>query len=234
LCRSHETLFVLDEVQTGMYRTGPFMAARRFGVEPDIATLAKALSGGLIPVGATLMTEEVSGAVYSSLGRAYVHSSTFGENSLAMRAGLATLDVLERGDWGARAERLGDAFRQRMAEALSPFEMVKEVRGAGMLTGIEFQAPQQLKLRAGFEAFRRINTGMFGQALVMRLFRDKNILTQICGNNFMVLKAAPPLVVTESQLDEFATALVDVVRDMHTSAGFWAEALGLARRAVKS
>jgi ornithine--oxo-acid transaminase len=234
LCRRHETLFVLDEVQTGMYRTGPFVAAHRFGVEPDIVTLAKALSGGLIPVAATLMSEEVSDAVYSSLGRAYVHSSTFGENSLAMRAGLATLDVLEQGGWGARAERLGDAFRQRLAEALAPYEMVKEVRGAGMLTGIEFQAPQQLKLRAGFEAFRRISTGMFGQALVMRLFRDKNILTQICGNNFMALKAAPPLVVAESQLDEFVTALVDEVREIHTSAGFWAESLGLARRAVST
>jgi len=149
-----------------------------------------------------------------------------------MRAGLATLDVLEQGDWGARAALLGDAFRKKLSEALAPFEMVKEVRGAGMLTGIEFQPPSQLRLRAGFEAFRRINTAMFGQALVMRLFRDKNILTQICGNNFMVLKAAPPLIVTESQLDEFVAAVRDVVHDAHSSAGFWAEPLGLARRAL--
>ena len=232
LCRRYETLFALDEVQTGIYRTGPFVAAHSYGVEPDLLMLAKALSGGLIPVGATLMSEEVSDSVFTSLGRAYVHATTFGENSLAMRAGLATLDVLERGGWGARAAQLGDAFRSRLSAALASFEMVKEVRGAGMLTGIEFQPPSQLKLRAGFEAFRRINTGMFGQALVMRLFRDKNILTQVCGNNFMVLKAAPPLIATESQLDEFVAAVRAVVQDAHSSAGFWAEPLGLARRAM--
>ncbi len=232
LCRRYGTLFVLDEVQTGMYRTGPFLAAHRFGVEPDMVAMAKALSGGLIPVGATLMSEEVSDAVYSSMPRAFVHTSTFSENTLAMRAGLATLEVLERERLGDRAARLGNTFRTRLAEALAPYEMVKEVRGAGMFTGIEFQSPRQLRLRAGFEAFRRINHAMFGQAVVMRLFRDKNILAQICGNNFMVLKASPPLVVTESQLEEFVAALRDVMDEIHSSAGFWAEALGLARRAV--
>ena len=232
LCRRHGALFVLDEVQTGMYRTGPFLAAHRFGLDPDMAILAKALSGGLIPVGAVLSTKAVSDAVYSSLKCAIVHTSTFGENSLAMRAGLATLDALEHGELGARAERLGAGFRRRLTEALAPYEMVKEVRGAGMLSGIEFQAPRQLRLRAPFEAFRHIHPGMFGQILVMRLFRDKNILTQVCGNNFMVLKAAPPLVATEEQLDEFVTAIREVVETAHASAGFWSEALGLARRAI--
>jgi ornithine--oxo-acid transaminase len=232
LCRRHGALFVLDEVQTGMYRTGPFLAAHRFGLDPDMAILAKALSGGLIPVGAVLSTKAVSDAVYSSIARAFVHASTFGENSLAMRAGLATLDALEHGELGARAERLGAEFRRRLTQALAPYEMVKEVRGAGMLSGIEFQAPRQLRLRAPFEAFRHIHPGMFGQILVMRLFRDKNILTQVCGNNFMVLKAAPPLVATEGQLDEFVTAIREVVETAHASAGFWSEALGLARRAI--
>ena len=88
---------MLDEVQTGMYRTGTFLAAHRYGLDPDMVVLAKALSGGLVPVGAVLMTEAVSNSVYSSLKRAFVHASTFGENSLAMRAGLATLDVLGAG-----------------------------------------------------------------------------------------------------------------------------------------
>jgi ornithine--oxo-acid transaminase len=110
--------------------------------------------------------------------------------------------------------------------------MVKTVRGAGMLSGIEFQTPRQLRLRLAFETFRRIHPAMFGQILVMRLFRDKNILTQICGNNFMVLKVAPPLVVTEAQIDEFVTAIREVVDLAHTTTAFWAEALGMARRAV--
>jgi len=101
-----------------------------------------------------------------------------------------------------------------------------------MLSGIEFIAPRQIRLKLAFEAFRAIHPGMFGQTVVMRLFRDKSILTQMCGNNFMVLKAAPPLVVTEDQLDEFVSAIRDVVDLMHTSNSFWSEAIGLARRAV--
>jgi len=232
LCRRHGALLVLDEVQTGMHRTGTFLAAHRYGVEPDLVVLAKALSGGLVPVGAVLMSEAVSDSVFSSLGRAFVHASTFGENSLAMRAGLATLDVLEQESLGERADTLGAALRRRLSEALAPFEMVKAVRGAGMLNGIEFQAPKQLRLRLAFETFRRIHPGMFGQVLVMRLFRDKNILTQICGNNFMVLKVAPPLVVAEGQMDEFVTAIREVVELAHSTTAFWAEALGLARRAA--
>jgi len=232
LCRRFGTLFVLDEVQTGMYRTGPFPAAHRAHVEPDMVVLAKALSGGLIPVGALLTSEAVSNSVYSSLKRAIVHTSTFGENSLAMRAGLATLDVLEQESLGERAALLGDDLRLRLSDALAPYEMVRSVRGQGMLSGIEFTPPRQLRLRVAFETFRRIHPAMFGQVLVMRMFRDHGILTQICGNNFMVLKVAPPLVVTEGQLAEFVTAIRQVVELAHSSTGFWSEALGLAGRAI--
>jgi ornithine--oxo-acid transaminase len=232
LCRKHGALFILDEVQTGMYRTGTFLAAHQFGLQADMVILAKALSGGLMPVSAVLMADKIYKSVYSSLKRAIVHTSTFSENSLSMRAGLATLDVLDREKLGPRALRLGEQFRQMLREALQPFEVVKAVRGMGMLNGIEFQAPRKLALRALYEAFNKVHPAMFGQVIVMRMFREKNILTQICGNNFMVLKAAPPLIVHEEQLTEFVTALRDVVQQADTSATFWTEALGLAKRAV--
>ena len=232
LCRKSDTLFVLDEVQTGMFRTGTFLAAHQFDLRPDMVILAKALSGGLVPVSAVLMTDKIYHAVYSSLRRAIVHTSTFSENSLSMRAGLASLDVLESERLGPRALELGQRFRANLRRELAPFAMVKEVRGMGLLCGIEFTAPRKLSLRAPFEAFDRIHPAMFGQVLVMRMFREKNILTQICGNNFMVLKAAPPLVVSEEQLDAFVAAICGVVELAHTSASFWSEALGLARRAV--
>jgi ornithine--oxo-acid transaminase len=232
LCRRFGTLFVLDEVQTGMYRTGPFLAAEHFALDPDMVIMAKALSGGLIPVGAVLMSDAVYESVYDSLKHAIVHASTFSENSLSMRAGLATIQVLERYGLGGRASEMGSKLRQRLSTALSGYEMVKEVRGAGMLSGIEFTAPRRLKLRVPFEAFRRIHSGMFGQVLVMKLFKDHGILTQICGNNFMVLKVAPPLVVTEEQIDTFVSAIHDVVDVVHSSSVFWSEALGLARRVM--
>src|SRR5580704_996948 len=232
LCRRTGTLFILDEVQTGMYRTGTFLAAHQFDIQPDMVVLAKALSGGLMPVSAVLMTNKIYHAVYSSLKRAIVHTSTFRENTLSMRAGLATLDVLQSEQLGPRAMQLGEAFRAKLRNELAPFEMVKEVRGMGLLSGIEFVAPKKMSLRVPFEAFHRIHPAMFGQIVVMRMFREKNILTQICGNNFMVLKAAPPLMVTPEQLDEFVSAIRDVVVLAQTSPAFWTEALGMARRAV--
>jgi ornithine--oxo-acid transaminase len=232
LCRRYGSLLVLDEVQTGMFRTGTFLAAHQFNVQADLVVLAKALGGGLVPVSAVLMTDRVYDAVYDSLKRSIVHTSTFSENALAMRAGLATLDVLERENLGGRATELGALLRAKLRERLAGRSMVKEIRGLGLLSGIEFQAPGEMRLRIPFEAFRRIHAGMFGQVLVMRLFRDWNILTQICGNNFMVLKAAPPLVATEQHVHRFVEAAGDVVDLMHASASFWSEALSLARRAV--
>jgi len=231
LCRRYGTLFVLDEVQTGMYRCGEFLAAHHFGVEPDMVILAKALSGGLVPCGAVLMSEDVYASVYSSLPRAFVHTSTFSENSLAMRAALSTLEVLETEQLGQRCVELGHYLHENLNEALREFEIVRQVRRLGLLLGIEFQAPRQLRLRIPFSAFGAIHGGMFGQILVMRLFRDAGFLTQICGNNFMVLKVAPPLVVTKPQIDDFVAAVRNVVAMANSPGVFWSEALGMARRA---
>jgi ornithine--oxo-acid transaminase len=231
LCRRYGTLLVADEVQTGMFRTGPFLASHHFGIKPDMVVLAKALSGGLVPVSAVLMPDEIHRSVFSSFKRSIVHASTFSENSLSMRAGLATLAVLEGERLGERATEVGMELQQKLEEALSGYEMVKEVRGRGLLLGIEFTAPRRFALRAPFEAFTRIHPAMFGQILVMRLFRD-GILTQICGNDFMVLKVAPPLVVTPQQVDEFVSAIHEVVDFAHHPGAFWSEALGLARRAI--
>jgi len=232
LCKKYGTLLIADEVQTGLYRTGKFLAAQHYGVEPDMVVLAKALSGGLVPSGAVLMTDEIYDAVYGSLSRSIIHTSTYSENSLAMRAGLATLKVLEKENLGLRAAEMGARLRQRLKESLSAYEMVAEVRGLGMLSGIDFRAPQKLQLRLPFEAFRKIHAGMFGQIVVMKLFREQRILTQMCGNNFMVLKAAPPLIVTENQIDEFVASVKAVVEVVHSSGAFWLDALYMAQRAL--
>jgi ornithine--oxo-acid transaminase len=232
LCRKYRTLLVLDEVQTGMFRTGPFLVAHHFGVEPDMVILAKALSGGLVPSGAVLMSDAVYNSVYTSFRRAIIHTSTYSENSLSMRAGLATLDVLEDGNLGARAAELGAKLRERLATRLSAYPMIKDIRGLGMMSAVEFQHPRQFRFRVLFETFSRIHPAMFGQVLVMRLFKDHGIYSQICGNNFMVLKVAPALVITEAQLDEFVNAMEAVVKFMHTSTSFWTQAIGMARRVI--
>jgi ornithine--oxo-acid transaminase len=232
LCQKYGTLFILDEVQTGMGRTGTFLAGQRYKVEPDMIVMAKALSGGLVPCAAVLMTDEIHKSVFHSLRRAFIHASTFSENSLAMRAGLATMHVLEQERLVARGESLGKEFREQLRAALASYEMVKEVRGQGMLTGIEFQAPSNLPMRISFEAFKAVHPGLFGQILVMRLFSHTNILTQICGNNFMVLKVAPPLTTSEQQMRYCTESIASVVEMVHSSKVFWSEALNLGRRAM--
>ncbi len=189
-------------------------AAHHYGVDPDMVILAKALSGGLVPIGAVLMTDAIYDSRYDSLKRAIVHTSTFSENGLSMRAGLATLDVLETERLGDRAPRPA-SMSAPGSRNLAGFEMVKEVRGVGMFSGIEFRPPTQFTLRVAFGGFLRIHPGLFGQMLVMRMFRDKNILTQMCGNNFMVLKVAPPLTVSDRELDRFVDAITEVVELVH-------------------
>ncbi|MBV9763235.1 MAG: aspartate aminotransferase family protein [Acidobacteriaceae bacterium] len=230
LCQHYGTLLVLDEVQTGFFRTGKFLAAHHYGVEPDIVVLAKALSGGLIPSGAVLMTHAIYESVYGSLKRSLIHTSTFSENGLAMRVGLAVLDALENENAEVLSAELGAYMRERLRQVLSDFEMVQEVRGEGLFTGIVFRAPHKLSLRFAYEAFTKIHPAMFGQVLVMRLFRDHGVLAQICGNNFMVLKLVPPLIVSKTQIDEAVEAVYNVVKLAHSPAVFWSEALALARR----
>jgi ornithine--oxo-acid transaminase len=227
LCRAYGTLFVVDEVQTGMFRTGTFLASHQLGVQPDIVILAKALSGGVMPVGAVLMSEAIWGSVYHALDRAFVNSSTFGENALSMRAGLETLDIMERENLGQRAQELGHLLRERVNDLVPRYEMLKEVRGLGLMNGVEFCPPKSLKLKLLFKGFRLAHPGLFGQMLVRMMFKNK-VLTQVSGNNHMVLKACPPLTATEEDIETFVDALDKSLQSFHSGAGF-VEGLKIAK-----
>jgi ornithine--oxo-acid transaminase len=163
LCRHYQTLFVLDEVQTGLHRTGPFLAAHHFAVEADMVVLAKALSGGLVPCSAVLMSDAVCDSMYSSLKRALIHTSTFSENSLAMRAGLATLDVLEEERLGERATSAGSRLRRALSERLGKYDMISDIRGLGLLNAIECKPPRSFKFRIAFETFAKIHRQFSGR-----------------------------------------------------------------------
>jgi ornithine--oxo-acid transaminase len=160
LCRCYGTLFVLDEVQTGLHRTGPFLAAQQFVVEPDMVILAKAISGGLVPTGAVMISDAVYDSVYTSFKRLIIQTSTYSENGLSMRAGLATMDVHAESNLGERGQQLGEQLRDKLAPRLSRYDMVKDIRGLGVMSGIEFRAPRKLRLKILFEAFAKIHPAM--------------------------------------------------------------------------
>ena len=234
LCRRYGTLLVFDEVQTGIGRTGRFLAAHESGVQPDAVILAKALSGGLVPVGAVLMREDVNRSVYSKVERAFLHASTFGENTLAMRAGLTVLDILEEEGLEARARSLGETLRSGVRQLARRYEMVGEVRGMGLMNGIEFRAPESTRLRAFHSGFAKVHPGLFGQMVVRTLLRDEGILTQMCGNNYGVVKASPPLTASETEIERFLEGFGRTLERIHSSIGFWSQGLVIAAKALRA
>ncbi|MCW2495614.1 aspartate aminotransferase family protein [Jatrophihabitans sp.] len=141
LCHRHGALLVIDEIQTGLGRTGKFFAHEHWDVQPDIITVSKALSGGYIPVGAMLCSAKVSDAVYSSMERAVVHSSTFSTNQLAMVAGLATLHAIDEENIVERARDTGELFMQALQPLVEKHVLLHVVRVMGLMIGLEFVEP---------------------------------------------------------------------------------------------
>jgi ornithine--oxo-acid transaminase len=210
LCRRYGTLFALDEVQTGLGRTGKLFAFEHWNLDPDLLTVAKSLSGGYVPVGALIMSQRVYDGVFDSLEHSISHGSTFAPNDLAMAAGLATLREVDDGDLVVRAARLGELLLERTRPFLERFEVVHDVRGLGLLWAMEFAEPNGGSL--AWRAVERVRAGLFAQLVVVPLFTKHRILSQVAGHELPVLKAIPPLVLSEQDIDEFATALDDVIR----------------------
>ena len=213
LCRQYGTLLVMDEVQTGMGRTGRFFCHRHWGLEPDIITLSKALSGGYVPVGAVLTTASVFDAVYSSMERAVVHSSTFSRNQLAMVAGLATLQVLDDEDLVNGAGARGDQLMAALAPLVDKYELLHEVRGMGLMIGLIFGAPSSRSGRARFKVLELARKGFFSQLIVVPLFHRHRILTQVAADNVNIVKLLPPLIIGDEEIEAFVAALDDVLAD---------------------
>ena len=209
LCRRYGTLFCADEVQTGFGRTGRLFAFEHWGLEPDLITVAKSLSGGYVPVGALLMSAEVYDGVFDSLPNSVSHGSTFAPNDLAMVAGLAMLRELDTQGLVERSERLGELLLERTRPLVERFQVVRDVRGLGLMWAIEFQEPPGGSRT--WKLLERIQPGLFSQLVVVPLFRDHRILSQVAGHGMNVLKAIPPLVVTDEDLDWFVSALEDTI-----------------------
>jgi ornithine--oxo-acid transaminase len=209
LCRRHGTLFCVDEVQTGFGRTGRLFACEHWGLEPDLMPVAKSLSGGYVATGALLMRARVHEAVFDSMERAFSHGSTFAPNDLALAAGLATLRVLDDGGLVERAARLGDELLRRTQAIVERFDVAKEARGLGLMWAMEFGEPGRGS--ATWRMLERVQAGIFAQLIVVPLFTDHRILSQVAGHKVNIVKGLPPLVISEGDLDWFCGALETVV-----------------------
>jgi len=233
LLHDHGALLICDEVQTGIGRTGRFFGYQHDDVEPDIVTVAKALSGGFVPVGATLAKDWIFEKVYSSMDRVLVHDSTFGSNAAAMVAGLASLSVIEDEQLVTNAEQMGKLLRDALRDMIEEYELLVDVRGRGLIVGMEFGKPRSLKLRTGWNMLQAARRGLFAQMVVVALFQKHRILTQVSGDFMDVIKLLPPLTITETEVTLFREAFADVMAEAHKGSGLmWDFGRTLVRQAV--
>ncbi|MGH2831489.1 MAG: aspartate aminotransferase family protein [Solirubrobacteraceae bacterium] len=218
LCRRHGTMFVVDEIQTGLGRTGRWFALEHWGLEPDFVLVGKALSGGYMPVAAMVTSRKIYQRAVGTLERCYVHQSTFGRNRLSMAAGLAALRIIERDGLVEHAANMGAMFCERLADLKVRHEMIKEIRGSGLMIGIELQPPSSRVARMSSRLIRMASEGLFPQLVVIPLHRDHGIITMAAGKND-VIKLLPPLTLSQSEVQSFLDALDAVLSDCEGAAG---------------
>ncbi len=193
ICNDRGVLLILDEVQTGLGRTGAMFACQHYGVAPDILTLAKALGGGVMPIGAVMSTPEIWEKAFRE--NPLVHTSTFGGNPLACTAALAALQVIERDGLVAQAKARGEQLMTGLREVQSRFpEALEEVRGMGLMVGVEFAVKDVAELTINGMARR-------------------GVIAAYTLNNPKVIRFEPPAVISESQVDQAVRAFGEAVEE---------------------
>lgn len=179
LCKKHNVLFIADEVQTGIARTGRLIACHHEGVQPDILVLGKALSGGMYPVSAVLANDSIMGVICPGQ-----HGSTFGGNPLACAVAMAALDVVEEEKLSERAEKMGEIFRAEIKKIIAKTDLVHSVRGKGLLNAIIINDSQHSPTAWN----------------ICIALKEAGLLAKPTHGN--IIRLAPPLVITEEQLME--------------------------------
>lgn len=234
LCRKYGTLFVADEIQTGLGRTGKFLAIEHWNIEPDMILLAKALSGGHVPVGALLTRKSIFDKIFNRMDRSLVHGSTFGKNDLAMAAGIATLEIMKHEKLVENAAKRGAEIRLALQNMVPEFELLKEVRGKGLMLGVEFGPPKSLRLKASWNILESASKGLFCQLITVPLFKDQKILTQVSGHGSHTIKLLPPLTINEDDTKWIADSFRTVIADSHKVPGaIWSLGKTLVDNAVR-
>lgn len=188
LCQSHNVLFIADEVQTGLARTGKMLACDYEEVQPDILILGKALSGGVLPVSAVLANSRIMDVLKPG-----EHGSTYGGNPLACAVAMAALKVLKEENLAENAYRLGEVFRERMNDLIAKTDLVKLVRGKGLLNAIVVNDSENSQTAWN----------------ICLALKENGLLAKPTHGN--IIRFAPPLVMTEKQLHECADIIEHTV-----------------------
>jgi ornithine--oxo-acid transaminase len=212
LLQKHGALLICDEVQVGLGRTGRFFSYQHDDGQPDIVTVAKA-----------------------SMDKVMVHSTTFKGGPLAMAAGLAALAVIDDEGLVENAERRGAELMRGLEGLAAKYDLIQDVRGKGLIIGLEFGKPSGLKAKAGWAMLQKARVGLFAQMVVVALFQRHRILTQVSGDHMEVIKLIPPLMIGDAEVKLFLDGLADVLEDASRGSGLmWDFGRTLIKQAVRS
>jgi putrescine aminotransferase len=231
LCDKYDVLLIADEIQTGFGRTGTMFACEYENVVPDIICLAKAIGGGVMPIGAYCTKPEIWDKAYGGMDKALLHTSTFGGNTWASAAAIAAIEQIVQERLWDEAREKGEYMMEKLRGLQQKYSMIKEVRGRGLLIGIEFEKPAGLidKLTGGM--INKLSEEYFGALVAGELQNKYRIITAYTLNNPNVIRLEPPLIVTIEQIDQVVDAL-DAIFKQHR--GFMGMALSSGKTVLGS
>lgn len=231
LCTRHGVLMIVDEIQTGFGRTGKLFACQEEDVVPDIICLSKSLGAGVIPIGVFVTTPEIWDKAYGTMETALLHTSTFGGNTFACVAGMVAIELAIERDVSANAKEMGEALMSGLRELASKYSLIKEVRGRGLMVGVEFAPPEGLanKLTGGLAA--SLSHEYAASLVAGELLNKHRIVTAYTLNNPNVIRLEPPLIVEKHHID----ALLDAMdATLSRNKGLVGLAVSTAKTAVQS
>ncbi|MTI79862.1 MAG: aspartate aminotransferase family protein [Firmicutes bacterium] len=231
ICSQHGALLIADEVQTGLGRTGTMFACEQENVVPDVICLAKSLGGGIMPAGAYITTDEIWQKAYGSIEKATLHTSTFGGNTWASAAALATIEALYQENLVDAAREKGQYFLNKLNRLKEKHTLLEDVRGRGLLIGIEFAQPKGFKYKATLGVVNKLSEEYMGSLVAGELLNKHGIITAYTLNNPNVIRLEPPLNVEHHQLDQVVDALDQI---LSTNKGFLSMAASGAKTMFKT
>lgn len=232
LCDEFGILMIIDEIQTGLGRTGEMFACEYEEVIPDVLCLAKSLGGGIIPLGAFITTEELWCETFGKFEEALLHTSTFGGNTRACAAGVQTLEEIYSNGLYKEVREKGDYLLNQLLKLKSKYSLIEDIRGRGLLIGVEFKSGEESfinKLSCG--AIGKLSKEYTGALIAERLKNEHNIITAYTLNNPNVIRLEPPLIVKKAELDKVVNALDEVLKN---SSNFFSLAAKSSKKIVKN
>jgi ornithine--oxo-acid transaminase len=215
LCKQYGTVLIADEIQCGLGRTGSWFVSREMGIRPDMMTVSKTLSGGYVPVGAVLVSEDIYEKVFSGFSSGLVYFSTFAENNLAMAAGIATIEFLEQIDAPAQAKAKGQLIRDGLEALKAKYDVIDRLEGLGMMQTIYFKDSSNAILGAQQQVLKGVDSGAFAAAVHVDLFRRQKVVAQIPGPGVNAIKVLPPVITTEEDIAYFLQAFEDTLANFY-------------------